>query len=75
MDRAAFALPAIGEILVLFLLGTKLPSRKARLQSSLAWESGVVSNFSRICSHFPGLATLGVAGGKWTGCHIPWAGL
>jgi hypothetical protein len=33
---AAFALPAIGDILAPFLPGTKLPSRKARLQSSLA---------------------------------------
>src|ERR671914_1177724 len=32
-DGAAFAFPAIGDILAPFLPGTKLPSRKARLQS------------------------------------------
>jgi hypothetical protein len=50
---AAFAFPAIGDILAPFLPSTKLPSRKARLQSSLAWESRILSNFSRICSHTP----------------------
>ena len=36
VDGAAFAFPAIGDILAPFLPGTKLPSRKARLQSNLA---------------------------------------
>src|ERR687895_313723 len=50
---AAFAFPAVGDILSPFLAGTKLPSRKACLQSNLAWVSRVLSNFSRICSHTP----------------------
>ena len=53
VDGAAFALPAVGYILAPFLPGTKLPSRKARLQSSLAWESRVLRNFKRIRSQTP----------------------
>jgi len=53
---AAFTLPAIGYILAPFLPSTPMqsgPSRKAWLQSSLAWRSRVLRNFSRICSHTP----------------------
>src|SRR5918992_1261597 len=53
VDGAAFAFPAIGDILAPFLPGTKLPSRKARLQSSLAWASRVLRNFSRMPSQTP----------------------
>src|SRR5918999_2880730 len=50
---AAFAFPAVGDSLAPFLPGTKLPSRKARLQSSLAWESRMLRNFSRMPSQTP----------------------
>jgi hypothetical protein len=53
VDRAAFALPPVGDILAPFLAGTKLPSRKAWLQSSLAWASRVLRNFRRIRSQTP----------------------
>jgi hypothetical protein len=53
MDGAAFALPAVGDILAPFLAGTKLPSRKVCLQSNLAWASRVLRNFNRMPSHTP----------------------
>ena len=53
MDGTALAFPAVGDIFAPVLPGTKLPSRKAWLQSSLAWESRVLSNFKRIRSQTP----------------------
>jgi hypothetical protein len=53
MDGAAFAFPAIGDVLSPFLAGTKLPSRKAWLQSSLPCWSKAPRKVSQICSHTP----------------------
>jgi hypothetical protein len=53
MDSAALAFPAIGDIFTPFLAGTKLPSRKAWLQSSLPCWSSRLRKVSQICSHTP----------------------
>ena len=50
---AAFAFPAVGDILAPVWAGTKLPSRKAWLQSSLPCWSRVPKNLSQICSQTP----------------------
>lgn len=59
VNRAAFAFPAIGNVLSPFLAGTKLPSRKAWLQSNFPCWSKAPRKVSQICSHTP-----------WS-CH-PW---
>jgi hypothetical protein len=53
MDGAAFALPAMGDIRSPFWAGTKLPSRKAWLQSSLPCWSRSPRKMSQRCSHTP----------------------
>jgi hypothetical protein len=53
MNRATFALMAIGDIFSPFLAGTKLPSRKAWLQSSLPCWSSVLRNANLMRSHTP----------------------
>jgi hypothetical protein len=58
-----------------FLPGTKLPSRKAWLQSNLAWVSRVLSTSAVSVPTSPGLATPGVGGDRWSGCHILVVGL
>jgi hypothetical protein len=53
MDRAALALPAIGDILSPFLAGTKLPSRNAWRQSNLPCWSSRPKKVSQIRSQTP----------------------
>src|SRR5919106_4420905 len=53
MDGASLTLPAIGAILSPFWAGTKLPSRKAWLQSSFSWAARALKNFNQIPSHTP----------------------
>ena len=72
VDGAAFALPAVGDVFTPFLPGTKLPSRKARLQSSLAWESRVLSNFKRIRSQTPW--SCHSWRGRWQVDRLPYLG-
>jgi hypothetical protein len=53
MDSAALAFPAIGYVLSPFLAGTKLPSRKAWLQSNLPCWSSRPKKLSQIRSQTP----------------------
>jgi hypothetical protein len=53
VDGAPLAFPTISDILSPFLAGTKLPSRKAWLQSNFPWASRVPKSCSQICFQIP----------------------